>query len=140
MSRPRIVIDNSVVLAWGLGEDSDYAERIIAMLEDADALAPGIWPLELANGLAVAERRGRITEAQLLQFRDLAAALPIVVQVQPVERILSDVLMLARAHRLSAYDAAYLELAVREGGALATLDAPLRKAAVAAGVAIAGAA
>lgn len=138
MKRPCVVIDNSVVVAWALGETSAYAEAVIASLADVRAVAPALWPLELANALVMAERRGRLTQSQMLQVRDLVAALPIAIEVQPPQRILGDVLLLARAYRLTAYDAAYLDLAIGLGAALATLDAKLREAARSAGVALAG--
>lgn len=138
MKPRRVVIDNSVLVAWALGEPSSHAEAVISSLAEVQASAPAIWPLELANALVVAERRGRITEGQMLQIRDLIAGLPIEVVPQLTQRVLSDVLLLARAHRLSTYDAAYLDLAMSLGAELATLDVKLREAARVAGVPIAG--
>lgn len=134
-----LVLDNSIVIAWALGEPSPQAESVIASLAHARAIVPSLWPLEVANALVTAERRGRISEGHLLQLRDLIAELPIEVAGQTTQRVLGDVLQLARAHGLSAYDAAYLELAIRCGGALASLDNRLAEAARAAGVAVVGA-
>ena len=95
-----------------------------------------IWPLEAANVLLIAERRDRLTEAQAAHFAQLLQGLPILVEEADVARTLGPILAVGRAHRLSAYDAAYLELAARQGLPLATQDSRLRKAAGNAGVAL----
>jgi predicted nucleic acid-binding protein len=131
------VVDNSVVMAWCFEDDaSTYSERVLDLLRETQALVPPIWPLEVANVLLIAERRSRLTEAQSTHFAQLLRALPIVVEEADVVRILSAVLAVGRAHRLSAYDAAYLELAARQGLELATQDSRLRKAAERAGVSL----
>lgn len=88
----------------------------------------------MANGLLVAERRGRFTAADVAQICGTLADLPIERSDLTLEQGLGPVLDLARVHELSAYDAAYLELAMREGLPLATQDADLREAAARAGV------
>jgi predicted nucleic acid-binding protein len=131
------VVDNSVVMAWCFeDETSPYTERVLDQLRGTQALVPAIWPLEVANVLLIAERRDRLNEAQTAHFAQLLQALPIMVEEADLGRTLGPVLAIGRAHRLSAYDAAYLELAARQGFSLATQDSRLRKAAGNAGVAL----
>ena len=136
MSRLRFVVDNSVVVAWGLDEGSEYADRIMDQLVEGEALVPSVWPLEFANVLVVAERRKRITEAESTRLRQLTLALPITIVPDTLERIMTETLRLARRHGLSVYDASYLDLALREGAPLATLDERLRAASSQASVAL----
>lgn len=132
----RIVIDNSVVIAWVLEEGSEAANEIIGSLAEVQALAPSIWPLEFANSLLVAERRKRVTEAEAMRARDIGLGLGIEVFPDHPQRVLTEILALARQHGLTLYDASYLDLAMREGVPLATLDGPLGNAARRAGVAL----
>lgn len=128
------VVDASVALAWCFADEaSPAADEVLARLQEDDAIAPSIWPLEIANGLRSAERRGRLDEADLPGVRRLLAALPIAVETLGLQRALGEVLPLARALQLTAYDAAYLDLALRTGFALATVDDYLAQAASAAG-------
>jgi predicted nucleic acid-binding protein len=99
-------------------------------------MAPALWPVELANALAMGERRKRITRSDTTRFLALIAALPIEIDPETSARALDYVLPLARTFSLTSYDATYLDLAMREGLTLATLDADLRKAARKAGVRI----
>jgi predicted nucleic acid-binding protein len=105
---------------------------------DSDNLnrAQYIWPLEVANVLAVCERRRRIGAADIVAFVNMLRKYPIVIDEQTATRAWGDVLTLARTQRLSAYDASYLELALRTGCPLASLDAPLNKSAVELGIAL----
>ena len=131
------VVDNSVVMAWCFEDEaSTYTEGVLDQLRQTQALVPAIWPLEVANVVLIAERRDRLNEAQTAHFAQLLQTLPILVEEVDVGRILGPVLAVGRAHRLSAYDAAYLELAARQGLPLATQDTRLRKAAGSAGVAV----
>ena len=126
----RFVLDASVTLAWCLrDEGGDYPARVLEALRDGEAVAPVLWPLEVTNGLMVAERRGRLTPGDASRASHLIRSLP--VAIDPLERrtTFEGTHRLARAHRLSSYDASYLELALRLGVPLATLDAPLRAAA-----------
>ena len=93
-------------------------------------------PLECANALATAERRGRIDAARVARNVSLLRRLPVAVDVADPADTLGTTLDLARTHRLTAYDASYLDLALRRGLPLATNDGPLRIAAAAAGVAL----
>jgi len=129
------VVDNSVVMAWCFEDEaSPYTERVLDQLRETQALVPAVWPLEVANVLLMAERRDRLSEAQSAHFAQLLQALPIIVEDPDTTRILGPILAVGRAHRLSAYDAAYLELAARQGLPIATQDGLLRKAAGNAGV------
>jgi len=131
----RFVLDCSVVLAWYFADESDSsADAVAASLTGATAVVPSLFHLEIANILVVGERRKRSTAAQATVFLAGLAALPILVDEQTEARAWSDTMALARAHGLSAYDAAYLELAVRESLPIATLDDRLRAAAKAVGV------
>ena len=124
-------------MAWCFEDEaSAYTEGVLDRLRETQALVPAIWPLEVANVLLIAERRDRLNEAQTAHFAQLLQLLPILVEEADVARILGSVLAVGRAHSLSAYDAAYLELAARQGLALATQDGRLRKAAGNAGVAV----
>src|SRR5215211_4477574 len=124
---PRFVLDCSVVLAWYFADESDpFADAVAASLVGATAVVPSLFHPEIANILVVGERRKRSTKAQAAAFLASLAALPIVVDGQTGARAWSDTMALARAHGLSAYDAAYLELAVRESLPIATLDDRLK--------------
>ena len=131
------VIDNSVVMAWYFEDEaSDYTVSVLESLSRYDCIVPSIWPLEVANTLIVGERKGRATEARATRFIALLEALPIHVDSETTKHALSDTLQLAREHNLSSYDAAYLELAMREGVTLATQDKALKKAALKCGLKI----
>jgi predicted nucleic acid-binding protein len=126
------VVDASVAAGWALlDEDHPQARAALNRLREDEAVAPSLWWFELRNTLIVSERRKRITESGTTGFlRDLAE-LPIRLDRAPDEK---RVLRLARNHRITVYDAAYLELAERESWPLATLNADLAKAASRAGV------
>jgi predicted nucleic acid-binding protein len=134
-ARPGLVVDNSVSLSWCLGDESDaYAAGVLQALATNAARVPCLWPYEVANGLWMSERRGRITAAEISRALADLAALPIIVDAVGHTRALTEVLALSRREGLTAYDAAYLELAMREGLPLATLDQQLREAAARLGV------
>ena len=133
----RFVLDCSVAMAWCFADEADaVADAVLDRLSEDVALAPSIWPLEVANVLLVAERRGRINSAGAARFLDLLSALPITIDETPRERAWGPIAGLGREHGLSSYDAAYLELALREGVPLASRDATLRSAAEASGVTV----
>lgn len=135
----RFVLDCSVTMSWLFKDEADnYSESILSSLRMHGAIVPAIWPLEVANVLLIGERRQRVTEAQSVQFTELLASLPISVLSRAMDQAFIAILPLAREHKLSSYDAAYLELALREGLPLATRDHKLRLAARHAGVALAG--
>ncbi|MCO5295459.1 MAG: type II toxin-antitoxin system VapC family toxin [Fimbriimonadaceae bacterium] len=127
------VLDASVALTWLLGDGSDpIAERVLDRLKDRSALVPAIWELEVANGLVVAERTKRSTLARSTRFLELLAALPIETDAAARGAAL---LPIARKANVSVYDAGYLELAMRTGAPLATIDRRLKAAAETLGVA-----
>jgi predicted nucleic acid-binding protein len=129
------VVDASVALAWCFAdESSESADRALDRLEQDEALAPAIWPLEVANGLRTAERRGRLDLADLAYVRELLLSLPVEIEGVALGTALGEVTDLARQLDLTAYDAAYLALAARHGVALATVDERLRQACEKAGV------
>ncbi len=97
---------------------------------------PNLWPLEVANVLAMSERRGRVTSARITHFVTMLGNLPIAIDDETAKQAFGDVLMLARMHQLTAYDAAYLELALRKGCPLASLDSSLNEAAAKIGIAL----
>ena len=131
----QFVLDASVTVCWAFEDETDvYAESVGDALPDAKALVPSLWPLEVANALLAGERRGRITEARVTQFLALLHSQPIALDEETGVRAWTETLHLARTHRLSVYDASYLELAIRRGLPLATLDAELRAASAALGV------
>ena len=122
------VLDCSVGMAWCFEDKADrYADGVLDRLVDESALVPPLWPLEIANVLVVAERRRRLRRSDSARFLELVGALPIAVDTATPNP--SHLLAVAREHRLSAYDAAYLALAMREGIPLATRDLALGKAA-----------
>ena len=129
------VLDGSVTLVWGFtDENDDYATAILDKMPDLQAYVPNLWPLEVANALLVGERRGRTTPADIAQFLAILGTFPIAVDEETVARAWVETMSLARAHNLSSYDASYLELAMRRGLPVATLDSKLKAAAKAVGV------
>jgi len=132
------VIDASVALAWGLRDEaSEYSDRMLERLDKSKGWAPDLWPHEVANGLTMAERRSRITPLERAQFVDDLLKLPIEIVAASPRIVLETQAALADRYQLSAYDAAYLDLALRLGLPLATQDKKLAAAAGAAGVALA---
>jgi predicted nucleic acid-binding protein len=126
----RFVIDNSIVMTWCFKDEANrYADAVLNSLTDAVAIVPAIWPLEVVNVLLVAERRQRLHEADSVRFISLLSQLPIVIDRTWPERMMKDLLALGREYSLSSYDAAYLELAMRQGLPLASLDSKLLEAA-----------
>jgi len=123
------VLDRSVTLSWLLPDERDAAtDALIGELERTSAVAPAIWPYEVANALLVAQRRARIDDDDLIRVRGALAALPIEVEAVAGNHVLSAVSDLGRRLGITSYDAAYVELAARRHLPLATLDARLRKA------------
>jgi predicted nucleic acid-binding protein len=134
-----LVLDCSVTLAWIYGEEATEAVRgVFDRLTSAGAWVPSLWRLEVANVLEMGVRRGRHDAA----FRDATLAdlalLPIRLDSETDQHAFGATTRLASAHRLTVYDAAYLELARRRDAPLATLDNDLRAAARAEGIALLG--
>ena len=132
------MLDASVAVAWCFEDETTaYTENVLNLLAGGnEALAPALWPYEVANGLAVAERRKRTTWVKITPFLERLIGLPISVVADDRTQVLGRVLPTARQQNLAVYDAAYLELALREALPLATLDADLRKAAQGLGIKI----
>lgn len=127
------VLDNSVAMRWLLASlkesDQAYAEAVLQSLAETEALVPHLWHLEATNVLIGAEKRGDLKTGEVERFITQLEALPIQIDPLTSHQAFSRTLSLSRAYNLSSYDAAYLELAIREGLPLATLDGDLRKAA-----------
>lgn len=130
-----LVIDANIAISWllqdGSRQENAYAQACLEDLQRWQAVMPALWQLEVVNILSRAEREGRVSEADVSAFLSLLGALPIVFDVEVDMRTVAGV---ARQHRLTAYDAACLDVAQRHGATLATQDKALRRAAQAAGV------
>ena len=121
------VLDVSVALAWFLDdEQAPQADVVRARLVRDRAFVPQLWHLEVRNGLVIAERRGRLSATRMNECLEALKWLPIQTDS---EAALEMVVSLARLHKLSIYDAVYLELAKRRDAALASLDGALVRAA-----------
>jgi predicted nucleic acid-binding protein len=132
-----IVIDASVALAWCFPDEaSDYADSVLFAVENQTVIVPSLWAVEITNALLIGERRRRIRQPEIRRFVDLLNGLSVVEDRQPFADTVSNVLPLAQEHGLSAYDAAYLDVAVRHQIPLATLDGALQKACNTAGIKI----
>lgn len=133
------VIDAASVLSWCFeDEDGALSDALIERVAAEGAVVPGSWSLDLANGLVMAERRNRISRADSMAFIAMIEELPIVMDGATGARALRDIAGLAREYGLTAYDAAYLELAMRLRLPLVTSDPQLDDAASRAGVAVLG--
>lgn len=130
---PGFVVDASVSAAWLLPDEAtDYTEAALAATAGTDVWVPVLWQLEIGNLLLGAQRRRRIDSAKRVELVGAAAALRMRVDRDPLS--MTDIDSLAARHRLTTYDAVYLELALRRRMPLATLDAELLTAMDAAGV------
>jgi predicted nucleic acid-binding protein len=130
-----IVLDTSVALAWCFKDElTETAAQLRDQLQTGIAAVPLLWFIEIANALALAERRGRITAAESAQLIALFETLGIEADGETASLAFTRILDLAREQRLTAYDAAYLELAMRLGVPLASKDRDLCDAADRVGV------
>jgi len=132
----RLVIDANITLAWLFDEDSASA-RIKPVLDRSELVAPWLWRLEVTNAVLVRERRRMLAEAQAFRLLQLLDELTIELMPEPLSRTASGLAQTARPHQLSAYDAVYLDLAIRMGLPLFTRDENLRAAAAHVGVPLA---
>jgi predicted nucleic acid-binding protein len=129
------VLDCSMTMAWVFPDEAtDATDALRESLISDSAVVPVLWPIEVGNVLLVATRRGRIVEGDWVRVRRALAALPIDVDLVSPERVLEAVLPLASEHGISVYDAMYLDLALRLGLPVATLDRKLAAVCDAAGV------
>lgn len=128
-----VVVDASVTLPWFLlDERSAFTDSIFAALGEEEFWVPAVWRLEFPNALLAAERKRRIDRQTRLEALDFASGLALRVDAAPID--MRAVSAVAERHGLSTYDAAYLELASRQGFSLITLDRALADAAATAGV------
>jgi len=129
------VLDCSLTMAWFFEDEATPAtDAIFAALPDSEVHVPTLWPMEIANVLTLAERKRRTTDARIGQFVERLLKQPIQIDHESPERSFTHLMPLAKVRGLTIYDAAYLELAVRKGLPLGTLDRTLLKAAKAEGV------
>ena len=137
---PALVLDASVALAWMLpGEmDAARAEHLIDVVASEGAIVPSHWRLEIVNALLMAERRSRLVPERTVALLTRLAALPVAIDPETAARAWDASPALARKHKLSLYDAVYLELAKRKRLPLASFDQQLLRAAEAEQVASAG--
>ena len=131
-----LVIDASAILPWCFDDEAiAYTEGLLnRCAAGEEVMVASVWPLEITNGLLSAQRRGRVTAERVEQF--LVQILRLRIHVEPftTQQTVRDVRQLAQTHQLTAYDAAYLALALRDNLPLATLDIELKQAARATGV------
>jgi predicted nucleic acid-binding protein len=117
-------------MSWCFEDEwNSYSEAVLDSLADGEAFVPGIWPLEVGNVLLVAERKKRLGEASVVRFLELVSSLPLSVEQETPDRMLKEIVSLAREQGISTYDAWYLDLAMRMDLPISTLDASMRKAA-----------
>ncbi|QSA96921.1 type II toxin-antitoxin system VapC family toxin [Methylococcus sp. EFPC2] len=129
------VLDCSIAVSWCFEDEASAAtDELLERVRDETALVPALWHLELGNVLLQAERRGRISTGDVTARLELLANLPIATDEETTTRALREVLTLARAEKLTTYDAVYLELAMRRGLPLATKDHALADAAKRVGI------
>ena len=133
-----LVVDASIALGWGLPDESSaYADAVLAVVERDGLRVPALWPREIANGLAVAYRRGRITSADERAFLTALSHLHVELEeTATAVTAIRDATAAAMRYGLTACDAAYVDLAAREALTLATLDASMRQAAQPSGIAV----
>lgn len=129
------VLDCSMAMSWFFEDEVDKASSVVLnLLADGNAIVPALWPYEVANVLAVAEKRGRLPAAD--SFKILRQLFSLNIQIEPATQpeVLQMILSLTKEHQLSAYDGAYLELAIRLGLPLASRDDELVRAAQGCGI------
>jgi len=131
-----LVIDASAILPWCFDDEAiAYTEGLLnRCAAGEEVMVASVWPLEITNGLLSVQRRGRVTAERVEQFLVQILRLRIYVEPFTTQQAVRDVRQLAQTHQLTAYDAAYLELALRYNLPLATLDIELKQASFAIGV------
>lgn len=134
-SEPIFVLDSSFTIAWILEEEGEeeHTDSVFSLLKESTALIPSLWFYEVANVLAIARRRGRLSQKDLTRALTFLKAIPTVVDPDGDRRAL-EILDLAESHTLTIYDTTYLDLAMRMGIPLATLDSALIQASHSLGV------
>lgn len=133
--KSRLVVDGSIVLSWFFSDErNEEAVEVAKQHRSLDYLVPKLWRWEVANSLVMGERRKRCTKADVTAWLEYLLGMPFQFDEFCFDMAWADTIDLAREYRLTVYDAAYLELALRESIPLATLDVELKTAAKAAGV------
>lgn len=130
-----IVVDTSVAMSWLFPDEREFGARL-APLRDATGVAPALFPFEVCNAFQMAVRRGRVLADDALAAIELFYELGIEIEPPPSGAAAKRIVALCGAHDITAYDAAYLELALRKGAALATYDERLRLVATKAGITV----
>jgi len=131
------VLDASIALTWCFSDEATPSTMaLLERLEFESAIVPGLWTLEVGNILIAAEKRKRINYAGITEFLTLLESLNIETDIETSARGFRDILSLSHSEKLTTYDAAYLELAMRLGLPLATKDNELQRAAKRVGVKI----
>lgn len=132
-------MDTSIAVAWCFeDEKTHYTEKILEfMAAGTEAIVPSIWSVEVGNAFLVAERRKRITEAEVTRFLTRLNGFFILVDSTDISQVFEQTMHHARTWKLTMYDATYLGLALREELPIATLDEALKKASQAAGITLA---
>lgn len=132
-----LVLDASAALTWCFGDEhAAFGARLLDQVEQAGAVVPALWHIEVANIWLASLRRGRLQSAEIAHLRQVFDRLPVQTEAVDPAHTRQDVLSLAEQHRLTVYDACYLDLALRRALPLATLDTELQRAARASGVAL----
>lgn len=130
-----IVIDASAALSLVFPDEVETRPAGLSrLLEQEQTFAPAIWPLEVANAIASAVKKQRISKQDILPILSSFEAMSVQIETANIATVFANVLPLAEKHGLSVYDAAYLDLAIRTGARIATLDRRLATAARAEGV------
>jgi predicted nucleic acid-binding protein len=134
----RFVLDASMALSWLLADEANPSSLAVqkALVNADEVFVPAHWHLEVANSIWMAERRKRLNAAGVAEAASLCSQLPVSIDPESARRATVETLEISRQHGISVYDAAYLELAMRRGATLASLDEPLRKVAKKSGVPI----
>ncbi len=135
--RPSFVLDCSLAMAWCFDDEtSDYSEEVLDTLANVTAVVPALWSVEVSNTLLMAERKKRIVHVKSIAFREYLTLLLIEVDDYLLKKPIEIILDVAKETGLTAYEATYLELAMRKNLPIATLDRELKSAAQKVGVPI----
>ncbi len=130
-----IVLDASLMLAWLLSEPGLASRpQLHTILMRETLLVPAHWPAEVGNALVVNVRRGRIAQSDVADILQNLATFAVSPQTPPETEHFNPLLQFAQAHRLTFYDAIYVQLALETESKLATLDEEMRKAAFQLGI------
>lgn len=128
----KVVIDASMALAWlferSKFEEGACAQRMLSSMAIATSVVPPLWHTEIVNALLMGERRNVVSEAQVIDYLNSLSNLSITTDSTALEHRREQVMGLAREYKLTAYDATYLDLALRTGSILATFDRELAEA------------